>query len=59
MGHEVILPNVYYTDLDPVKLETANLLWIIVPTELVRALSSSIPAIRAARKDPVVALRYE
>ncbi len=58
-GYEVFPPNVYYIDHIPVKFETADLLWIIVPTVLVSVLSSSIPAIRAARKDPVVALRYE
>ena len=58
-GYEVFPQNVYYIDRIPVRFHAWDLFWIIVPTIIVSVLSSSIPAIRAARKDPVVALRYE
>jgi lipoprotein-releasing system permease protein len=58
-GLEVFPANVYYLDKIPVRFQPADLIFIIVPTVLASLIASLIPAYRAARKDPVVALRYE
>jgi len=59
VGFEVFPRDVYYIDHIPVRLSPDDLLFIIAPTVLASLLASVIPAWRAARKDPVVALRYE
>lgn len=58
-GYEVFPADVYYIDRIPVRFVPEDLLFIIVPTVAASLLASVVPALRAARKDPAVALRYE
>ncbi len=59
VGFEVFPRDLYYIDRIPVRLAAWDLALIIAPTVLISLLFSVIPAYWAARKDPVVALRYE
>ena len=56
-GLEIFPEDVYYLDHIPVKFNPSDLLFIIVPTVAASLIASIIPALRAARKDPVVSLR--
>ena len=58
-GFEVFPRSVYYIDRIPVRLASTDILFIVGPTVLASLIASVVPALRAARKDPVVALRYE
>ena len=51
--------QVYYLDRIPVRFQSADLVFIIVPTVLASLLASLVPAWRAGRRDPAKALRYE
>lgn len=58
-GLEVFPPDVYYLDRIPVKFQPVDLAIIIGFTVVVSLLASVVPAYRAARRDPVSAIRYE
>ena len=58
-GYEVFPATVYYLDTIPVRFQPWDLVFIIAPTLVVGLIASLVPALRAARNDPVVALRYE
>jgi lipoprotein-releasing system permease protein len=58
-GFEVFPTRIFYMEKIPVRFEPYDLLFIIGPTVLLSLAASTVPAFRAARKDPVVALRYE
>jgi lipoprotein-releasing system permease protein len=57
--HEVFPRQVFYMDEIPVRFEPFDLGLIIIPMVITGLLASLLPALRAARKDPVIALRYE
>jgi ABC-type lipoprotein release transport system permease subunit len=58
-GLEIFPEDVYYLDHIPVRFQAEDLLFIIIPTVAASLLASVIPALRATRKDPAAALRYE
>ena len=58
-GLEIFPEDVYYLDHIPVKFNPSDLLFIIVPTVAASLIASLIPALRAARKDPVVSLSQQ
>ena len=58
-GLEVFPLTVFYMDEIPVRSETEDLLFIIVPTVVASLIASLLPAYVAARKKPVDALRCE
>ncbi|HVR73844.1 MAG TPA: FtsX-like permease family protein [Planctomycetota bacterium] len=58
-GWEVFPQKIYYLDGIPVRFEPSDLAWIIVPTVLASLCAAFVPASWAAKKDPVVSLRYE
>lgn len=56
-GFEVFSQDVYYLDRIPVRFNPQDLVFIIIPTVAASLIASLIPAIRAARRDPLVSLR--
>ncbi|HLW64639.1 MAG TPA: FtsX-like permease family protein [Gemmataceae bacterium] len=58
-GHEVFSKSVYYFDKIPTDVQPANIFWINVGAVLIAVFFSILPAWRAARLQPVSALRYE
>ena len=59
VGFELFPRSVYYVDTIPVRIDPWDFVVVIVPMLLFGLAASLFPAWRAARKDPVVSLRYE
>ena len=58
-GYEVFPPDVYYLDKIPVSFKPEDLFFIIIPTVAASLIASLVPALRAAKRDPAISLRYE
>ncbi|HEV3142325.1 MAG TPA: FtsX-like permease family protein [Gemmataceae bacterium] len=58
-GHEVFSKSVYYFDKIPTDVQPGNIFWINVGAIFIAVFFSILPAWRAARLQPVSALRYE
>ena len=58
-GYEVFPQDVYYLDYIPVRFHPSDLFFIIIPTVAASLIAAIVPAVRAAKKDPAVSLRYE
>jgi len=58
-GHEVFDQTVYYFQEIPTIVYASTVSWIVFGAVLIALLASVLPALRAARLNPVEALRYE
>jgi lipoprotein-releasing system permease protein len=58
-GHEVFNRKVYYFESIPTFIQTSSVFWINVGSILIAAVFSVLPALKAARLQPVRALRFE
>ncbi len=58
-GQTLFDPNIYYFQNIPTLVEPWTVGWIVVGAMLIAVMASILPAFRAARLQPVEALRYE
>lgn len=58
-GFQILSSEVYYIDHLPAKVLVSDVVWITVVSLLISVVATLYPAWRAARVDPVEALRYE
>jgi lipoprotein-releasing system permease protein len=58
-GFRLFDPNIYYIEKIPVRLALSDFLSIIVPTVIFGFVASLMAALRAVRKRPLEAMRYE
>jgi ABC-type antimicrobial peptide transport system permease subunit len=59
LGYDLFPRNIYYFDRVPVEINPASIAWVVALTLLVSVVFSVYPAIRAARTDPIEAIRDE
>ncbi len=58
-GREVFDPTMYFFNDIPTVISPVCVIWVAVGAMLIAVLASVLPALRAARLNPVEALRYE
>jgi lipoprotein-releasing system permease protein len=58
-GHEIFDPTIYYFSEIPTIVSPAMVCWVAVGAISIAVMASVLPALRAARLQPVEALRYE
>jgi lipoprotein-releasing system permease protein len=58
-GQEVFDPTVYYFSSIPTIIEPFTVVWVVAGSIAIATTASVLPALRAARMNPVQALRFE
>ncbi len=59
IGWQMWNPQVYYFDRIPAQLNASDVMWVVLASIASSVLGALVPAIAAARLNPVEALRYE
>jgi len=58
-GQEVFDPTVYYFNSIPTIVDPITIAWVVAGSILIATTASVLPALRAARMNPVRSLRFE